>query len=140
MKNITLSEVQEALEKWSKKSDVVLFFRNKIDLVVGIAEGGAFPAKLVAQKFGCELEIIKLNYRDKDNNPRHPEPVILSKISIPKGVRNILLVDDVSVTGKTLNTAKKAIGKKIYTMVFKGMADYVLFPNITECVNWPWKA
>jgi len=48
-------------------------------------------------------------------------------------------VDDVSVTGKTLEKAKEVLGEnKILTLVLKGRADLVLFPELEHCVKWPW--
>lgn len=110
------------------------------DLVIGIANGGAVPASLVAYKIGSDLKIIRINYRDEENNPCYKEPRCLSRVKLSKEARRILLVDDVSVSGKTLTCAKKLFkGKKIKTLVFKGKADYVLFPKIKDCVKWPWK-
>ena len=53
---------------------------------------------------------------------------------------HILLVDDVSVSGVTLSLALSLLKDfEVFTFVLKGQADYVLFPEIKECVNWPWK-
>lgn len=61
-------------------------------------------------------------------------------IPLEKGSK-ILLVDDVSVTGKTLEKVKKELyGYEVTTLVFKGKADHVLFPEIRTCVEWPWNA
>ncbi len=110
------------------------------DLVVGIANGGIIPASLVAEKIGCDLRIIRFNYRDKNNSPQHPEPVLLSPVALPANTRRLLLVDDVAISGKTLNAAKKIFKQQqVTTMVFKGQADIVLLPEISGCVNWPWK-
>lgn len=110
------------------------------DFVVGIAEGGIVPASLVAAKKGCDLRIVRFNYRNDDNVPRHPEPVLLKSVVLPENTNNVLLVDDVAITGRTLNAAKKLFKhQKVTTMVFKGAADYVLFPEISECIRWPWK-
>lgn len=111
------------------------------DLVIGIGTGGIVPASLVAFHLGCELQIITLNYRDENNIPRYENPVILNKPEMPslQGKR-ILLVDDVSVSGKTLNEALCHFeGLQIKTLTMKGKADYVLFPEIKDCVKWPWK-
>lgn len=111
------------------------------DLVIGIGKGGIVPASLVAFHLGCELQIITLNFRDDKNNPQHPLPVV---ISIPEGLeikgKRILLIDDVSVSGKTMDMALKQLGDgNIKTLTLKGKADYVLFPEIKDCVQWPWK-
>ncbi|HSR19033.1 MAG TPA: phosphoribosyltransferase [Ignavibacteriaceae bacterium] len=112
----------------------------KFDLIVGIAEGGIVPASLAAYKAGCDIEIIKINYRDINNSPSFDKPKLLSKISEFHQKKNILIVDDVSVSGKTLDFAKSFFrGNEIKTLVFKGKGDFVLFPEIKECVNWPWK-
>ena len=108
------------------------------DLVIGIADGGTVPASLIAYQLGIELKLIKINYRDVQNNPIYEEPVILSKKNISD--KKVLLVDDVSVSGKTLEAAIKILqGNSLTTLTLKGKADYVLFPEIAECVNWPWK-
>ena len=108
------------------------------DLVVGIAEGGIVPASLIAYKLGIDLRIIKINYRNNQNKPIYDEPVILSQEKIFD--KKILIVDDVSVSGKTVETAIRVLrDNSITTLTLKGKANYVLFPEITECVNWPWK-
>lgn len=113
-----------------------------IDLVIGIARGGIVPASLVAYKLGCELEFVRLNYRDDDNNPLYAQPIFENNIPINsyRG-KKILLVDDVGVSGKTLNQAKQLFeGEDLKTLIFKGKnADFILFPNIETCVNWKWK-
>lgn len=111
------------------------------DLVIGIGTGGIVPASLVAFHLNCDLHIITLNYRDESNTPRYENPIIVDMPEMPalQGKR-ILLVDDVSVSGKTLNEALSHFdGLQIKTLTMKGKADYVLFPEIKDCVKWPWK-
>jgi len=111
------------------------------NLVIGIGTGGIVPASLVAFYLNCELLIITLNYRDENNTPRYDNPVIVNMPEMPfLQDKKILLVDDVSVSGKTLNEALLHFqGLQIKTLTMKGKADYVLFPEIKECVKWPWK-
>lgn len=111
------------------------------DLVIGIGSGGVVPAALAAWHLDADLRIITLNYRDEHNNPRHEEPVV---INMPSDLhlrdKKILLVDDVSVSGKTLTAALRLLeGYEVKTLTMKGKADYVLFPEIRDCVKWPWK-
>ncbi|MFO7445098.1 MAG: phosphoribosyltransferase [Ignavibacteriaceae bacterium] len=130
MVSLSLSEISERIKK------LVL---PEFDLVVGIAEGGVVPAGLIAYKLGVELSIIKINYRDDTNKPLYEKPVILYSIEKPVN-KKILIVDDVSVSGKTLNTAAELFtGNTVSTLSLKGKADYVLFPEVDECVKWPWK-
>lgn len=112
------------------------------DLVIGIGTGGVVPAGLVAFQLNAELRVMTLNFRDENNHPQHETPVLLS---IPADWqlegKKILLVDDVSVSGKTLQAALQQLkGYNVKTLTMKGQADYVLFPEIKDCVKWPWKA
>lgn len=116
------------------------------DLVIGIARGGIVPASLVALKLGCDLQLLQLNYRNDANKPQYDTPNILNNVeaTLTAG-KNILIVDDVSVSGKTLEFAKAIIAKHhpktVNTLVFKGkigIADFVLLHDITTCVNWAW--
>lgn len=110
------------------------------DLVVGIGRGGVVPASLIAHTFGLDLAVVQFNYRDDANQPRHAVPQLLHTEALPGGVRSVLLVDDVSVTGKTLEAARALLGGyAVTTLVLKGHADYVLFPEISTCVHWPWQ-
>jgi len=113
----------------------------EVDAIVGIAGGGTVPAALVAYKMQKPLELIFLNYRDEQNQPRHSRPVLLKQFNLCCRAQRILLVDDVSVSGQTLAAAAALLsGKEVKTFVLKGQADYVLFPELSDCVNWPWKA
>lgn len=80
------------------------------DPVIGIGSGGVVPAALAAWHLDADLRIITLNYRDEQNNPRHEEPVV---INMPSDLhlrgKKILLVDDVSVSGKTLTAALRLL-------------------------------
>ncbi|MFD2203139.1 aldo/keto reductase [Shivajiella indica] len=110
------------------------------ELVLGIGRGGANPAKMVAEKLGARLLVVKVNYRDDHNYPQRESPTLLEDLDIPlEQGSKILLVDDVSVTGKTLKKVKENLnGYQVITLVFKGKADHVLFPEIQTCVEWPW--
>lgn len=110
------------------------------DCVVGIASGGIVPASLIAHQLRLPLYLLAINFRAQDNTPQRPAPELLQELPpIPQGAR-ILLVDDVSVTGKTLHFAKSLlVGHPVTTLTLKGCADIVLFPEIAGCVHWPWK-
>lgn len=112
-----------------------------VDVVVGIATGGTVPASLVAYELGKPLLLLHINYRAEDNSPLYEQPKLLEIPPELKLNQHILLVDDVSVTGKTLQFATAQLeNHQVTTLVMKGKADLVLFPEVGSCVKWPWKA
>lgn len=112
-----------------------------VDIVIGIGTGGIPAATMVAYHLNAELKVITLNYRDEENNPRHKKPVVLSVPDWELEGKKILLVDDVSVSGKTMQAAMELLaGYHVKTCAMKGKADFVLFPEIADCVKWPWKS
>jgi uncharacterized protein len=112
----------------------------KVDLVIGIENGGIVPAALIAYQLGKGVAFISINYRDIKNNPQHTRPVLLEPFAALSERKKVLVVDDASMTGETLKLAKKLLkAHQVKTFVLKGKADYVLFPAIKDCVDWPWK-
>ncbi len=112
----------------------------KVDLVVGLETGGVIPAALVGYRIGKPVVFMSINYRDRENRPQHKKPVLLKPFRVTPGLKRVLIVDDVAVTGQTLELAKaKFRSCRVSTFVLKGKADHVLFPSIKECVRWPWK-
>jgi uncharacterized protein len=129
-----------------------------VDAVVGIATGGIAFASIVAFWLEKPLHVIHLNYRDENNKPRHANPTLLKPFvidfsSFNKGMyplangegteppsKHILLVDDVSVSGATLETAKYLLSDfQTTTLVIKGKADFVLYPDVQACILLPWR-
>lgn len=111
-----------------------------VDNVVGITEGGIVPASLLAHPLGLPMHLLRINYRAPDNSPRHSAPTLLADVPTLPAHARILLVDDVSVSGQTLALARDLLkGHEVITFTLKGKADFVLFPEIAACINWPWK-
>lgn len=111
-----------------------------VDAVVGIQTGGRIPATLLSLHLSLPLYMLPINFRDENNAPRYQEPQVLAEVQkLPPTGARILLVDDVAVTGATLAEARELLpGYPITTFALKGRADIVLFPEVRQCVHWPW--
>lgn len=111
-----------------------------VDAVVGIQTGGRIPATLLSFHLGRPLFMLPINYRDENNDPRFDEPQVLAEVqTLPPAGARVLLVDDVAVTGSTMAKARELLpGYPVTTFALKGRADIVLFPEVRQCVHWPW--
>ena len=131
MKDLTLNQIKDKLK------DITF---PKFDLIIGIATDGIKPAELLSDYLNIPFEIIHLNYRNKENIPIRDEPIETKENKNISNLndKNILIVDSISKTSKTLNKAKDILkNNNIKTFVINGKADYFLF-NYDECINWPW--
>jgi uncharacterized protein len=116
-------------------------FPPDLDGVVAIAGGGVVPAVMVAQRLGLGLKLIALNYRDEANQPRFPEPKVISAVPELDGWKRVLLVDDVYVSGKSWHAARAALPPEVEVLPFvlKGKVEFALIRDIEGCVEWPWR-
>ncbi|MCE4620859.1 MAG: hypothetical protein F7B95_00265 [Desulfurococcales archaeon] len=81
----------------------------KVDVVIGILRGGVIPAKLLADELGVDdLGVIEVKLYTAVAERRH-RPYIRQPLTLPVKDRNVLLVDDVSDTGLTLEFTVNAI-------------------------------
>lgn len=99
------------------------------------------PASLVAMQLGVELKVIALNYRDEANEPRFATPKLLSAVPDVGAWRRVLLVDDVYVSGKSWDAARRLLPSSVEVVPFvlKGKVDFALIRDVDGCVQWPWK-
>jgi len=112
---------------------------ERFDAIVAIAQGGVMPAALLQQEWGIPLRIVRINYRDSENKPRFDDAKLLEDGPSPFHGKRILLVDDVSRTGRTLARAREYLdGNTVRTFLVNGKADYNLY-DTEECLRMPWK-
>ncbi len=116
----------------------LLTFSEHFDLVVAIARGGIMPAALLRQKLDCDMELLWLNLRNEQHQKVYEEPLLLKPLNFSVTGKTVLLVDDRSRTGTTLEYAKKILADAalIKTFVINGKADYALFDE--PCFRMPW--
>ncbi len=112
----------------------------RVDAVVAIERGGRVPGRLIASILDRPIGYLHLAYRDDSNQVRYAEPRVLHRTTVPCPVGGrILLVDDVSASGSTLRRCSVELsGFEVTTLVLKGTADIVAFPELDGCVTWPW--
>ena len=109
------------------------------DCVIGIGSSGVIPAAAIAFRTHTDLFIVNISYRDEAHQPLYDHPRVLHPFYLDKSYYSLIIVDDVSITGETILTAKKLFPQHpITTLVLCGEADYVLFPEIQEDIIWPW--
>lgn len=111
-----------------------------VEAVVGILTGGLVPAALLAHQWQLPLYWLALNFRDPHNDPQHPAPLQIAPTSLPPPHVPVVVIDDVSVSGATVDVARQILAPRpVTTIVLKGRGDIVLFPEVQGCVHWPWK-
>jgi uncharacterized protein len=128
----TFEEVRQRFEE--------IAFEETFDLIVAIANGGIVPAALLNQRLGLEIQMLKLNLRDKFQQPLYEKPLLLEEIRFEVRNKTILLVEDRVKTGATLNYAKELLqaagAKTVRTFAVNGKADYCLYDEL--CFRFPW--
>lgn len=114
----------------------------EVDGIVAILRGGRVPAFMMAHQLGgVPVKLLGLNLRDESNTPLREEPMLTAPFDASgwKPGAKILLVDDVCVSGKTMDRARQILSDfNVTTFALKGRADIVAFPEIEGCVHWPW--
>lgn len=119
---------------------------KKIDLIVGVAKSGLFPSALLAGMLQKEIYPIRITRRHNDAVVRK-NPAWVVNLSKNIKNKNILIVDEMADTGKTLlmicKKAKKIGVKNITTVSLathtwaKPMPDYVGIKS-DALIIFPW--
>ncbi len=114
----------------------------KFDIIVAVGRGGILPGYLASRLLDIPLEILYLTFRDDTHKQIYNEPLIKGTFRdtlISLSGKKILLTDDVSNSGATINKAKSILkGNEITTLVISGNADISLYGPHEHCIKWPW--
>ncbi|MDR3227988.1 MAG: phosphoribosyltransferase domain-containing protein [Puniceicoccales bacterium] len=116
-----------------------LQFAEHFDMVVAIANGGLIPAALLREHLDIEMNVLRVNWRDTDNTPKGPQPVLLREPDFAFAGKKIILADDRIKTGVTVAFAKKLLSAAalIRTFAINGDADYAIWNE--SCFPMPWR-
>lgn len=113
-------------------------FRETFDIIVAIANGGIIPAAILNQRLSVDFQLLKINLRDPDQQPRYDKPRLVSPIDFDFRGKTILLVEDRVKTGATVKFAIELLhgAKQVKTFAVNGTADYSLYDE--SCFRFPW--
>lgn len=113
-------------------------FHETFDMIVAIANGGIIPAAIINQRLNIEIQLLKINLRDPDQQPRYDSPKLISPIDFDYKDKSILLVEDRIKTGATVQYAIDLLhgARQIKTFAVNGKADYSLYDE--SCFRFPW--
>lgn len=113
-------------------------FAENFDLIVAIANGGIIPAAILNQRLNIEIQLLKINLRDVNQQPRYDSPQLMAPIEFDFKGKTILLVEDRVKTGASLHLAYNLLkgAKQIKTFAVNGNADYSLYNE--SCFKFPW--
>jgi hypothetical protein len=123
IKEISWDEFQEMCKKLAWEIS-----KTDLDIIVGIARAGLYPATLIAGMLRKEIYPIRLTRRENDQI-KHKKPVWITKM--PDDVKNkrILIIDEIADSGETLSLVaeqakqKSAIAVKTAVLVTHSWAN-----------------
>lgn len=113
-------------------------FHETFDMIVAIANGGIIPSAIINQRLNIEIQLLKINLRDPDQQPKYDSPKLISPIDFVYKDKSILLVEDRIKTGATVQYAIDLLhgARQIKTFAVNGKADYSLYDE--SCFRFPW--
>lgn len=132
---MTWEEFESEINSLSKKITI------QPDIIVGIVRGGIIPARLLSSKLNVR-EVYCLTVK-KVGNERKVATEINSDI---KG-RQVLLVEDILETGRSIISAKQYLEEKgaivitvcLYAMPISEIKPDYFLKEINENINFPWE-
>jgi hypoxanthine phosphoribosyltransferase len=104
---------------WNQIHKILLTQSEKIqktsyqpDIIVGIAQGGTIPARILTDLLKpAQTTTIKIKFYTDIAQPS-THPTLKQPLTIPVNGKKILIVDDISDSGQTLNLAKQHLTEK----------------------------
>lgn len=146
MRKLSWEQIEKALEELGDKIKSSGF---KPDYIIGIAAGGLIPLYFLSKRLDMD-NILTISVSSYEKGKRK-ETVITYLPEVDLKNKKILLVDEISETGESLNKSKKAIFEKYKTDEIKTAAmvvnkdkckvepDYWIVAELGEWIVFPWE-
>jgi len=115
------------------------------DIILGLHRGGGVPAHMLAHRLPCSRTAgVGLTYKDA-SGARLPRPVAYAEVALHHDLRNVLALDDMTVTGQLLKyvTEEAYPGHSVrsaalYRMRGGYQPDYLVH-DVDGEVGMPWE-
>lgn len=117
------------------------------EIIVGVSRGGWLPARVLSDLLDVpQLTSIGIEFYSEINQPNQ-KPIITQPVPLPLHKKRILLVDDITDSGKSLQLAKTELEKtadKIFTVTLYHKPWSCLTPDFyyketSKWVIFPWE-
>ena len=148
-------DVEFEVPTWDQIYDMLLNLADKIredhfhpDVIVGISRGGWPPARVMSDLLGKpELANVRVEFYSGIAETKS-EPIISQPVSTSVRDKDVLVMDDVADTGKSLRLVKDCVEKegarsiKIATIYYKPWSEIVPDYYEKETTRWvvfPWE-
>ena len=149
MQNKFIAPSWQDIEELSYKIAEQIIEKNiKIDIIIAILRGGWIPARILADLLGIEnIGVLGIKFY-KSIETRKEQPIITYPLILDISNKNVLLVDDVADTGKSLSLAiemTRLYGpKNIYTATLYVKPTTILVPDFyaettSAWIIFPWE-
>lgn len=149
MQNKFIAPSWQDIEELSYKiAEQIIEKNTKIDIIIAILRGGWIPARILADLLGIEnIGVLGIKFY-KSIETRKEQPIITYPLILDISNKNVLLVDDVADTGKSLSLAiemTRLYGpKNIYTATLYVKPTTILVPDFyaettSAWIIFPWE-
>lgn len=115
-----------------------------IDLIVGISRGGLIPGVMLSHKLDVPFTPLQWQTRDDTMERDFLSLVQLGKLK-ETGPKNILFVDDICDTGKTINEIRSQVPNGRWAVLYSKMdnmgIDFIgkRVYNVNKWIVFPWE-
>ncbi len=137
----TIYNILLALTRIIKRNQVTL------DIIVGVSRGGLLPARIISDLLDIpQLTSIRIEFYAEINQPSQ-KPVITQPVPLSLHGKHVLVVDDITDSGKSLQLAKIEFEKtaiKTYTLSlyhkpWSCLTPDFYFKETTRWIIFPWE-